>query len=169
VREDGHAGIVILDDLTLGGLAYQFLEGGIDQDGALIHDLPLGGGRQWNPEALLQPLQTIERDPTAILEQGDHTGCRGVVLLRSDAGRRLGGKHFQAEIAAQFLQRVDGSRQGSLAGDAYQCSGGSELIELATAALWAERAGTQMRMGNGDGDCAGVILGAIAAMPLAGR
>ena len=81
--QDLHRGVVVVQDLALGGLADQFLVGRLDHRGRFADDVPLGRGRQRNAQVLLQPFQPIEGQPAAVLQQGDHAARRRVVLLRA--------------------------------------------------------------------------------------
>lgn len=137
LRQDLHAGVVVVDDVPLRGLPDQLLERGLDHSGRLLGDLPLRGGRQRDTEALLQSLQAVKRQPAAVLEQRDHARRAGIVLLAPDpvGGRRR--EHLQAQVAAQLLQLIHGRGQRRLAHHPQQHPRRGGRIELAVAAFRA--------------------------------
>ena len=98
-----HGSIVVVQHFALGGLADQFFQGGLYPLRRFRHDLALGGGRQRDPQASLQPLQPIPGKSAAIAEQRHHTRRRRIILLGPHPLGNRGGEHFTAEIASQFL------------------------------------------------------------------
>ena len=74
-----HGSIVVVQHFALGGLADQFFQGGLYPLRRFRHDLALGGGRQRDPQASLQPLQPIPGKSAAIAEQRHHTRRRRII------------------------------------------------------------------------------------------
>jgi hypothetical protein len=68
-RQHRHGRVVVLEDLPLGRQVDQLGQRRGQDAGRLRYDLPLRGRRQGNAQALLQPLQAMEGQPGAVLEQ----------------------------------------------------------------------------------------------------
>ncbi len=102
------------------------------------HDLPLRRRRQGDAQAPLQPFEAIERKSAPVLQQRDHAGRFGVILVRSHARRRLGREHLAAQVAAQLLQFVHRGPQGRLTLDPHKVTRFGSLVHRA---LFAVRAG----------------------------
>lgn len=87
------------------------------------NNLALRGGWQGNPQAVLQPLQPIPREPAAVTQQRDHARCRGIVLLFAHSLRSLGSEDSSAEITAQSFQFIYSRVNRRLSLDAHQHTG----------------------------------------------
>jgi len=100
--QDLRPGVIIVEDLALGGLPGQLVEGRFELVAAVRHDPPLGCGWQGDAQTPLQPFEAIERQSGPVLEQGNHTGRFRVILvfLGSDAGWRLGREGRPARVTA---------------------------------------------------------------------
>ncbi|HEY7309258.1 MAG TPA: hypothetical protein VH643_07885 [Gemmataceae bacterium] len=59
--QDLDRGVIVVQHLALGRLPEQLLEGGSQARRHRLHDVPLGRGRQRNPQMPLQAFQAIER------------------------------------------------------------------------------------------------------------
>jgi hypothetical protein len=88
-RNTPHAGVVVVDYLSLRHLPDQLIARRLGQLRGLLHNLLLGCRRQRNPEVTFQLLQPGEWDPAAVLELRHHR-CRSlIVLIRTDSFRLL--------------------------------------------------------------------------------
>ena len=162
--QDLHRGVVVVDDLALGGVPEELVPDGDERRQGVTDELPLGRGRQRNAHPPLQDLDAMERQATAVLEQADHTRGRGVVLRVAHARRRRGGEHLAAQIAAPALARVDGGAQRGHPGDPHQRRGLGERIDLALGTPGAAVAATQRGVRDRHPVGAGVGGGAEAAV-----
>jgi hypothetical protein len=105
--EDAHGGVVVVEHRAVARLAGQLLKGRCQSGRGLRDDVPLGGGRQGYGERLLEPLDAVKRQPTAVLEQRDHGRGALIVFRRAYPRRGFGGEHRAAQPAAQALQLID--------------------------------------------------------------
>jgi hypothetical protein len=114
-RQDLHAGVVVIKDLALRGLADQLFPSGSNRFCHFRHDFALRRGRQRNPQIRLQPLQSIPRNATAVLQLRDHRRRTGIVLFLAHLGRRFRLLNLAAQVAAQTFQLIDLGGNGRLA------------------------------------------------------
>src|SRR5579863_3590062 len=98
-----HPGIIIVNDFTLGGLSDQFVMDGVNPVGRLLHDVPLRGGRNGDPQALLQLLDPVEGKPASVLEKRNHGPCALIVFSLTRLFGQGGREELPAQIAAKFL------------------------------------------------------------------
>ena len=121
----------------MGGLPDQLLVGGFDEAGHCLNQVPLGRGRQRYAQVLLQSFEPMEGQTTAVLQQGNHTGCGGVVLLRFHPLRGFGGEHLAAKITAQLFQFVNSGLNRCLSPDPHQEGGDLLTVDFALQTLGA--------------------------------
>ena len=77
-RQHLHGGIVIVDDLALGGPLDQRVINRREEHARGIQDIPLGGSRQRIAQVLLKVFQPVERHAAAVFQERQH-GHRRVV------------------------------------------------------------------------------------------
>jgi hypothetical protein len=102
--QDFHHRLTVVKEITLSGMAGHFLPCSLGLLGPLLQNVPLGGRRQGNPEALLELLDPVERKPAAILQDSDHGGGAFVVFLRTGISGGICRKNRTVEVAAQLFQ-----------------------------------------------------------------
>lgn len=78
--QDFDRGVIVVQYLALSRLSDQFLQGGSELFREGLHDVPLGRGRQRNPQIPLQALEAVERKATSIFQKRDDAPGRGIVL-----------------------------------------------------------------------------------------
>jgi len=158
-----------MHDVPLACLPNQLDVDRLEMFGLGMDDVPLGRGRQGNAQVPLQALEAIERHPATVLQQGNDTPRRRVVLRRAHALRRLGRKHLAAKVAPQLLESVHLRRDGRLAGDPHQHPGLSHLVDRTLPAIRAGIARSQRRVGHLNLFGAVVGISAVAAVTFGRR
>ena len=164
-RQDLHAGVIVIKDLALRCLADQFVESGPDHFGHFLDDLPLGRGRQGNPQTRLQSFQPVKRHPATVLQQRDHRRRRLVVLLLAHALRRCRFKNLAAQIAAETFQFIDRGRNRRLAHHPDAQSGFLLFVNLTLLALRTAVSRLQGSVRDLDPASPAIRLGAVSAVP----
>ena len=80
--QDLDRGVIVVQHLPLRRLPDQLVERRSEARRDRLHDVPLGRGRQRDPQVPLQAFEAVERQSAAVLQQPDHAAGRGVVLRR---------------------------------------------------------------------------------------
>ena len=156
--------VIVIEHFRLCRLADQFVESGPDHGGYFLDDLPLGRGRQRNPQTCLQPLQPIERNAAPVLQQRDHRRRAFIVLFLAHLLRRFRLVNLTAQVAAQAFEFIDRGRNRRLA---YHSDAQRRLLLLVNLAFQALRTTASWFQGgvrDFDPASPSIRLGAIAAM-----
>ena len=87
--QDGHPGVVVVEDFALGGQEQEKEVGGDDPMADGFDEVPLGRVGQGHSESLLESFQAMKGHSAAVLQEGDDAACAFVVSLVSDFGWKL--------------------------------------------------------------------------------
>ncbi len=155
-----------MEHLALRRVADQLVHHGLYPRGGLLDDVPLGGGRERNLQARLEPVQAMEGQAAAVLQQRDHARRRRVVLRRADAVGHRGREDLPTQIAPQLLQLVHRGRDRRLPDEPHQHPRGAR-IELALGTAGAAIPGLEGRVGDGHPAGARIRAGPMPAMAVA--
>ncbi len=164
--QDLDRGVIVVQHVALGRLPDQLVEGRSEVGRDCRHDVPLGRGRQRNPQIPLQAFEAVERQSAAVFQKPDHGAGRGIVLLAARFFRRGGGEYFAAQVATQFLQPVNLRRHRRLPADPHHHAR-SLVVDGALTAGGTGVAGRERRMRHVNPRGATVSVGAVAPVTLA--
>src|SRR5208282_2114748 len=164
-RQDLHAGVIVIKDFALRGLADQLFESGPNHFGSFRDDFTLGRSRQRNSQTGLQPLQSIPRNTTAVLQQRDHRRRAFIVLFLAHLWRRFCLVNLAAQVAAQTFQLVDLGGNRRLAHHSDANSGLFLQVHLSLQTTWAVISWLQRTVRDFDALGAPIRLGAISPVP----
>src|SRR5208282_247292 len=168
-RQNLHAGVIVIKDLALRGLAEQFVESGPHRGGDFLDDLPLGRGRQGNPQTRLQSFQPVKGYPATVLQQRDHRRRRLVVLLLAHARRSCRFKNLAAQVAAETFQFIDRGRNRRLAHHPDAQSGFLLFVNFALLALRTMVSRLERSVRDLDPASPAIRRGAVSAVSRLGR
>ena len=161
--KDGHAGVVVMKNLALGGLIDEAIVNGFDDSGDGMNDVPLGGTWKWDAKSLLEFFHAMKGHACAVFHEGDDAAGVGVVFFMAGFQWKFGGEDFAAQAATQFFGLVYFCGNHGLSGNTEYLAG-RLLIDSAVVACGAGVARFQVGMWDGDDFCAGVIVGTVTAM-----
>ena len=116
-----HAGVVVMHHTALRRLPDELVQHGFEPLRGCLHQLPLRGRRQGNPQLPLQPPHAVKWHSRAIFQKRDHNHGSGIELFRTRRLRLAGGEHLPAGIAAQPFHLEHSRLQRRLPGNADQC------------------------------------------------
>jgi hypothetical protein len=157
--QHAHRGVIVVEERRLGGLRDQLLQDRLGLLGQGLHQFPLRGSGQGHSQTLLEFGQPVVRHPAAVTQQSHRYPHTGRVLFGSRLGRRWGGEHLPASVAAPACHPITGGRDRWCAHDPQDDGGGLLLAHSALRTMRTVRAALQLGMGDGYPTRAGVIPG----------
>jgi hypothetical protein len=149
--EDPDRAVIGIEDMSLGG---HLPESSIDRKdgiGHLFDQLPLGAGRQGNPEMTLQLPQPEKGHPVAILQNSHEDLGPGVILFQRRVGRQRSGQNGATAAAAKPVEFVLFGSEKRVAQDADFDGGLAQQVKGSLPAAGAGLFGLKVRMRAGDG------------------
>jgi hypothetical protein len=165
--ENPRGGIVVVEDVSIGGLTHERFIDGLNGFFGLIEDFPLGRGGNRHVEILLELLKPIEGRAAAVFQDGDH-GRRAVVVFVLAALFGLGGlENLTAQVAAQSAELEDRRLKRGRADDSDEGRGHGQLVDLSLQTLGTRGAGCEARVVHFHQASPGVAVRPQPSVPLA--